>query len=190
MSQRAFATRLEQLGLDLDASAISRIEQGKRAVKLSEADIIADALDVDLSFMTQGEKTPPQELRSARRFAEQARRELAEPIQRFMISYGHVAELLRENPDLLPLVMDKTGSTISSADEYFPWVKGRISELREETLGGEHFDDIGSIYLDDEREVADLIDLLGHYARSLVILPKELEHYQGKRDDGERQEEG
>jgi transcriptional regulator with XRE-family HTH domain len=41
MSQRELADRLRELGMDVDASAVSRIEKGVRAIRLSEAEAIA-----------------------------------------------------------------------------------------------------------------------------------------------------
>jgi len=47
-SQRRLAELLEEAGIRLDPSAITRIERGTRDVKLREADAIASVLDFDL----------------------------------------------------------------------------------------------------------------------------------------------
>lgn len=50
-SQRELAERLESAGVGVDASAVSRIEKGTRAVRLSEAVILAQVLDVPLETL-------------------------------------------------------------------------------------------------------------------------------------------
>ncbi|GAA2748796.1 helix-turn-helix domain-containing protein [Amnibacterium kyonggiense] len=57
LSQRAFAEALGGHGLSVDASAISRIENGTRAVRLSEAVAIAKVLEVQLDFLLSGAAT-------------------------------------------------------------------------------------------------------------------------------------
>lgn len=47
-SQRAFADKLQLLGLDLDKNAIQLIECGKRTVSDIELKVIAKALDVSV----------------------------------------------------------------------------------------------------------------------------------------------
>jgi hypothetical protein len=49
VSQKDLASNLEQLGLHLDASAISRVEKGTRALRLSEAATIASTLGFALA---------------------------------------------------------------------------------------------------------------------------------------------
>jgi transcriptional regulator with XRE-family HTH domain len=49
ISQKALADALSERGLSVDASAISRIEKGARAIRLSEAAIIAQVLGFTLS---------------------------------------------------------------------------------------------------------------------------------------------
>jgi transcriptional regulator with XRE-family HTH domain len=49
ISQKDLAEGLRSRGLNLDASAISRIEKGTRAIRLSEAALIAEALGFSLA---------------------------------------------------------------------------------------------------------------------------------------------
>ena len=57
-SQRQFADALEQAGLKLDPSAITRIERGTREVKLREAVTMASVLGVDVSRLLQWNDEP------------------------------------------------------------------------------------------------------------------------------------
>ena len=47
-SQKAFADRLQLLGLDIDKNAVQRIECGKRTVSDIELKVIAKALEVSV----------------------------------------------------------------------------------------------------------------------------------------------
>lgn len=58
-SQRLLADVLEQAGLKLDPSAITRIERGAREVKLREAVAMASALGVDISRLIHEDESPP-----------------------------------------------------------------------------------------------------------------------------------
>jgi transcriptional regulator with XRE-family HTH domain len=49
LSQRGLAERLSEHGLVLDASAITRIEKGQRAIRLGEAPVFADAFSLRLT---------------------------------------------------------------------------------------------------------------------------------------------
>lgn len=60
LSQRALAEALADRGLHLDSSAITRIEKGQRAVRLGEAPVIADALDIQLADLIEGPIPPAQ----------------------------------------------------------------------------------------------------------------------------------
>ena len=53
LSQRAFADRLQLLGLDVDKNAIQRIECGKRFVTDIELVFICKALDTDPDTMLE-----------------------------------------------------------------------------------------------------------------------------------------
>lgn len=48
-SQQTLAEKLTAAGLSMDTSGVSRMEKGTRALRLSEALMVADALDVDLA---------------------------------------------------------------------------------------------------------------------------------------------
>lgn len=57
-SQQALAERLDQAGLNIDSSGVSRIENGTRALRLSEALLVASALDIDLDWLLRPAPTP------------------------------------------------------------------------------------------------------------------------------------
>lgn len=53
MSQRAFADKLQLMGLDLDKNAIQRIECGKRFVTDIELKFFSQALDVSVEQLLE-----------------------------------------------------------------------------------------------------------------------------------------
>lgn len=58
LSQKALADRLAEYGLKVDASAISRVETGTRALRISEAIVIAQVLGFSLEDVA--DPLPPQ----------------------------------------------------------------------------------------------------------------------------------
>lgn len=130
LSQREFANRLTERGFRVDASAVSRIENGSRSVRLTEALTIADALDVELDFLVSGlDRSPKAELRRARRFANEAVRRLREPMVQLIRGYVWVHEMLRDEPDLVAEILLEDGEAMESPDDYFSWAVGRIARL-------------------------------------------------------------
>jgi transcriptional regulator with XRE-family HTH domain len=65
MSQKTLAELLTSAGLPVDASAISRIEKGTRALRLSEAHLVAQRLGFSLDDLS--EVVPPQDEYAGRR---------------------------------------------------------------------------------------------------------------------------
>ena len=53
-SQKAFADKLQLLGLDIDKNAVQRIECGKRTVSDIELKVIAQALEVSVDELLKG----------------------------------------------------------------------------------------------------------------------------------------
>lgn len=130
LTQRQLATLLTERGLPVDASAISRIEKGQRALRLSEALVLAEAFGVDLSFLVMGLETPDQAFRSARRYSNQLMNDLVGPASDWLNSIAYVAELARDDPSRLEL-LHPVGSapTPKRAEQYLPWVLQNVREL-------------------------------------------------------------
>lgn len=63
VSQRALSAELAKLDVSLDSAALSRLEQGKRAPKLQEAEAIAVVLQIPLQdLLPEAERSPADEL--------------------------------------------------------------------------------------------------------------------------------
>lgn len=129
MSQREFAQALSERGMKIDPPAVSRIENGVRAVRLSEALVVAEVLDVELSSLVNGaDETPTQQLRRARRVASSSQVSLRPVLVEFINNYLWVEEVLEDHPEVL-VEIGEPGAGIQSPLEYFPWVATKIAEL-------------------------------------------------------------
>ncbi|MCF6386522.1 helix-turn-helix domain-containing protein [Mycobacterium sp. MBM] len=96
MTQRQLAD-----AVGLDASAISRLEQGSRAIRLGEAALIADALKTDVKQLVYGDSSddPRLELYSAHDELEHATAQLRDATRAAEVSLDHLKTAL-ENSDV------------------------------------------------------------------------------------------
>ncbi|MGO3257353.1 MAG: helix-turn-helix domain-containing protein [Glutamicibacter ardleyensis] len=122
-TQKKFSELLSEHGLNIDSSAVSRLEKGERALKLSEVMIVAEVLDVDLETLVMGILTPAQELKKARRSATIGIESAIGPVYEWLTGYLWAQEILSANPELLSQV------GIAEANEYLPWVAKKLHEL-------------------------------------------------------------
>lgn len=121
-TQRQFAEKLH-----LDASAVSRIEQGNRAVRLGEAAVIARVLDADLDYLVYGPIDPHAQLRNHRRWADQEMHDMRSNAVSMVENYVEILALLDDNPDLFEQLQDgEIGSPPTSTDEYLDWCLSRM----------------------------------------------------------------
>lgn len=126
LTQKAFAEKLTDQGLSVDASAISRMEKGERALRIAECLVVAEVLEVDLSFLLRGIQTPAQELKEIREFADFSMRSMAEPFHDWLTNLLHVKWGLENDHELVSGVAEE----LHSPADYLPWVASRISELK------------------------------------------------------------
>ncbi len=103
-SQRAFAERLTNKGMRVDASAVSRIEKGTRSVRLVEAMTIAEVLDVPLDFLTSGARTPAQQLKHLRTDVNLRLDVVRDELASAAGSIDDLLNYLADHPELLPEV--------------------------------------------------------------------------------------
>lgn len=112
--------------MPVDASAVSRIEKGTRSVRLVEALMIAEVLEVDLDFLVSGSKTPSQEFQALRRRTDAALRALIDPVVDASFALWETEYHLEKHPELLASLSDPELSGPSSPDEYLSWVADRV----------------------------------------------------------------
>lgn len=124
-TQRQFAEKLH-----LDASAVSRIEQGNRAVRLGEAAVIARVLDAELDYLVYGPSDPHTRLRDHRHWADRAMHNIRSESADMVENYVEIVQLLKENPDLFDQLQDdEISSPPTSTDEYLDWCLRRMKRV-------------------------------------------------------------
>lgn len=161
-TQKKFAEVLTDHGLSVDSSAVSRLEKGERALKISECMIVAEALDVELTFLLRGVQTPAQELKETRSFADFCMRDMSQSFADWLSSLLIAKWQLEKHPDLLANV----SKDVTSHDEYLPWVAANLSKLEWEWDAPDMAD--AYILTRDQGEVEDLVACLVAYARSRI----------------------
>ncbi|MFB8386912.1 helix-turn-helix domain-containing protein [Microbacterium sp. NPDC055910] len=175
LSQRQLADRLTVRGMKLDAPAVSRIESGARSVRLTEAMLIAEVMDLELDALVGFALSPPQQLHRLRRAADSAMNELEPFLQRWLNRLAMVREFLVEHPDLLANLPDAEGDIRpDQPDEYFDWVQQRLGKLAVSALPEDkkraRVDNEMIVIVESEQERSDLVELAAEYARAQVLL--------------------
>lgn len=118
ISQRALAERLAEVGLTIDASAITRLEKGSRAIRLGEALAIAEALSTDLEELLGPD--PKRRMEMLRAEANRHMNESRWALREFLDQLLEIRDLLNMDDDLI--------ADVTAAD-YFSWVKERVSGI-------------------------------------------------------------
>lgn len=127
LSQRGLADRLNEAGVSLDASALSRLEQGKRSVRLSEALAIAEALETDISALLDISPDPRQKFTAMRRRANEAMRASAIPLSEMLEAFLESMEFADEHPEVVAtLTDDEIGPPDPDNGGYQSWVLKRL----------------------------------------------------------------
>lgn len=131
MSQREVALALGEHGLQLDPSAVTRIESGIRPVKVEEAVLLARVLGTRVStLLAEDAIDPAVEIATLRRSADEDMVEIRHRTASWLWRLGRVQSLLRENPDLVGYITDADGHpALTSADDYLDWVRRRIEAI-------------------------------------------------------------
>jgi len=117
LSQKDLAELLRQRGLVLDASAISRIEKGARAIRLSEAAVIADVLGFSLSDV-EHPRDPMDDFARHRKSIDAG---IEAAFHSSLEVAGDVIELgwlVERDPQVLQSVKDESGSSPTNITEY------------------------------------------------------------------------
>lgn len=126
--------------MNVDASAVSRIEKGTRSVRLVEAAAIASALGVSLGVLVRERKSPSAELRSLRMEANAALRKLGPEIWGALISIWQVMDHLERHPELLrevegePATVTEYLAGVSERLDFWPVSEEEVTFFREDEL--------------------------------------------------------
>lgn len=158
LSQRQMADILKERGLPVDASAISRIEKGGRSVRLSEALLIADVLNVELRALIHRKASEKQELWLAQRSLK-VTLETLDNTQAFVVgAVLRIKRMLERNPELLEEVEIDGQGALVAVDEYIPSLTEWVSSWEFER----------AIEVDSEEELEQSLKLLSALVRRRV----------------------
>lgn len=141
-TQRQLAERLQ-----LDASAISRLEQGLRAVRLGEAALIARALDTDLEQLVFSDDIDPAEaLQSLQESADRQMDETRSTAIELANTLLQMVSLIEEHPGFGTIELSEDGPTFEIARESL--LAGGLQRIRDRyaTARSRH-----RLVIDDER---------------------------------------
>ncbi|MEN4399366.1 helix-turn-helix transcriptional regulator [Mycolicibacterium senegalense] len=146
-SQRRLADLLEQVGLRLDPSAITRIERGTRDVKLAEAIVIANVLEFGLdsiAFSPEAQFAMDESALTAA--AIQARKSLLNAIRQV----DRMAN--RTDPDIEQLLIKQRG--LADVVDLYTWLIERSSAFKwGGSLGHSEGDNFAEYHNDADRRV-------------------------------------
>ncbi|MBB4856271.1 transcriptional regulator with XRE-family HTH domain [Mycobacteroides chelonae] len=102
-SQRKLAEALDEIGVKLDPSAVTRIERGNREVKLREAAAIAVALGVPIQDLSPSPSVSPREqFESLLQLAARHGKEGREALGAMAMYLAAALNLCEHHPELIP----------------------------------------------------------------------------------------
>lgn len=167
LNQRQLAERLRERGVTFDTAAISRIEKGKRSVRLSEAVAIAEALGSPLeALVSGGQDSPVTQFERASSRADQSLADFRRAFLRMVDEWSEVVSLLDRHPELLPLVRSPE---VRSATDYLGYVASLRRQIETELLRTDDLDNGRYVVVRSARLRDNLAALAGTVIESAMI---------------------
>jgi transcriptional regulator with XRE-family HTH domain len=133
LTQGGFVRVLAAYGLSLDASAISRIEKGVRAVRLGEAHVISRAFGLELDDFLRSGMTDVEEFRAARDMANRAMRSGRSNIVWMLRGFQRAGRVLDRNPSVSDSLEVDEFERPRDSQAYFEWATKRMATLAKAT---------------------------------------------------------
>ncbi|MFK4789864.1 helix-turn-helix domain-containing protein [Microbacterium sp. ZW T5_56] len=143
MSQKELSSALAQLGMKVDAPAVSRIEKGQRSLRLTEATTVATALGVDLTDLLQEPGTIQERVYAAYDQIGMRTTELAQAASKFAQSIFRLSNLIEGAPEQLNLLKDGDAGAPATGREVPAWysrlLRSRYWDLKRERVSQDRF---------------------------------------------------
>jgi transcriptional regulator with XRE-family HTH domain len=174
LSQRELAERL--VGLNLDPTAITRIEKGRRALRLGEALAIAAALDTSVERILNEIGDPAARARDLRERADKDMRDAEFHMWGFLRTLQLVRNALRTSPHAVPG---------TDPDNYYQWVLSRVRRNKEKA----GLSDRVHLYESVEKDAETLQTIANTLISDLLIVGEEPPWEEEGEEDGEHSEE-
>lgn len=163
MSQKKLAEELTRKGMSVDASAVSRLEAGKRALPLAEIYTIAEVLGVSVKSLIPAMPNSKVEFGLVSVAADRAWLGMGANGARLVDATADIVDRLEENHELLSILKDRDGNSPGSPSEYVAWVVQNAERALEGRIdkGDYHIDNLAWVasqelkdsYLDTLREM-------------------------------------
>lgn len=154
LSQKAFADLLTRNGMPVDASAVSRLESGKRAVPLAELYVIADTLRIAPKHLLPPRSNPKLELSFARSAADRAWQAMGINASSLLGHVSDIVDRLNKNPELMADLISFDGQLLEAPESYLEWVADQVDDALERKMLNHEFnpDDRAFVASKEEKE--------------------------------------
>lgn len=164
LTQKQFAERLSERGMPVDASAVSRMEKGDRALRVAECLIIAEVLETDVSMLLRGIQTPAQELSENRKFSDFSLQAMSDRVWDWLTFLMVAKWSLEDQPELASTI----GEGFSEGDSYLPWVSKRLRQLPWDDSESPDEPAAAAIIVRDNQERQELLDCVSAYFENRI----------------------
>lgn len=164
LTQKQFAERLSERGMPVDASAVSRMEKGDRALRVAECLIIAEVLETDVSMLLRGIQTPAQELSENRKFSDFSLQAMSDRVWDWLTFLMVAKWSLEDQPELASTI----GEGFSEGDSYLPWVSKRLHQLPWDDSEAPDEPAAAAIIVRDNQERQELLDCVSAYFENRI----------------------
>lgn len=139
LSQKRLAEQLTERGMPVDASAVSRLESGDRALPLSEVYIIAEVLGNPVRNLMPNMPSPRAEMNMARRAADRAWLYMGDNAASLVVIMADIMDRLAENNELLAEFVSRDGKKLDSPSAYLDWVTEQVSDSLDRKINSGEF---------------------------------------------------
>lgn len=178
MSQRELAEQLRDRGLTFDTAAVSRVESGKRSVRLAEAVTIASVLGVPLEMLVSGgRESPAAAYDKAITRADQAVTDLRRTFVDAAVKQLQVVSLLNRNPELLTRLH---APEVSDGDGYLEHVATIRRRIEEQLLQRDALDNGRYVFVETDKQRDDLIAIARATIETSIVTRDEVQRRHGE----------
>lgn len=163
LTQKQFADALSLAGMNVDATAVSRLEKGERSLRIAECVIIAEVLKMGIESLLRGVQTPAQRIRETIREADLAFASAQGNLWVWLAHHYDAKLTLERLPELLATISPE----LDSAEDYLPMVANQMSSysFRNAVKPSEHH-----LGVRDEEDKAQLMECAISYFDHLISI--------------------
>lgn len=166
LTQKKFAELLTDLGMPVDASAVSRMEKGERALRISECLLVAECLEVELSSLLGRMMTPKQRLQEGLVAEEIHRSKMGSAAWDWLVAITDIQYALERRPELATEV----GLGLKNSGDY---LNALAKHLSEQEYYHYHFGDEAYIYAKNESDRQEMLNVVASYFAARIVVDED-----------------